>query len=130
MWCGNSGFDAAPIGLARGCHFPAQPVPAAPAPPAQGGGALKVVLIIVGVIALLGVLSVASIGFFGWRVAHHAHIHQDGNNVKVDTPFGSVETTKDPAEAARNLGVDLYPGAEVSKMAPRRQLSEAFTLLR
>jgi hypothetical protein len=94
---------------------PAQPVvPATPVPPVQGGGALKVVLIIVGVIALLGVLSVASIGFFAWRVAHHAHIHQDGNNVKVDTPFGSVETTKDPAEAARNLGVDLYPGAEVS----------------
>jgi zinc-ribbon domain len=95
---------------------PAQPVvPATPVLPAQGGGALKVVLIIVGVIALLGVLSVASIGFVGWRIAHHAHIHQDGNNVKVDTPFGSVETTKDPAEAARNLGVDLYPGAEVSK---------------
>jgi hypothetical protein len=92
----------------------APPVPASAVPSPQGGGALKVVLIVVGVIALLGVLGVASIGFVAWRVAHHAHIHQDGNNVKVDTPFGSVETTKDPAEAARNLGVDLYPGAEVS----------------
>lgn len=91
-------------------------IPAAPtAPPAQGGGALKVILIVVGVVVLLGILSVASIGFFAWRVAHHAHIHQDGNNVKVDTPFGSVETTQDPGQAAHNLGVDLYPGAEVSK---------------
>ena len=36
----------------------------------------------------------------------------DGDNVKVETPFGTVETTKDPQEAARNLGVDLYPGAQ------------------
>jgi len=90
-------------------------LPAATPPPAQGGGALKVVLIAVGAVVLLGVLSVASIAFFGWRVAHHMHVHQDGNNVKVDTPFGSVESTQDPATAARNLGVDLYPGAEVSR---------------
>lgn len=81
----------------------------------QGGGALRVILIVVGIVVLLGILSVASVGFFAWRVAHHARIHQEGNNVKVETPFGSVETTKDPAEAARNLGVDLYPGAEVLK---------------
>ncbi|MFZ0419101.1 MAG: zinc ribbon domain-containing protein [Candidatus Sulfotelmatobacter sp.] len=91
-------------------------VPATSGPPAntgQGSGALKVILIVVGVIVVLGMLSVASVGFFAWRVAHHAHIHQNGNNVKVDTPFGSVETTQDPAAAARNIGVDLYPGAEV-----------------
>jgi hypothetical protein len=93
---------------------PAQPVvPASQVPPAQGGGALKVVLIIVGVLALLGVLGLASIGFVGWRIAHRAHIHQDGDNVKVDTPFGSVEATKDPTEAAKHLGVDIYPGAEI-----------------
>jgi flagellar basal body-associated protein FliL len=89
--------------------------PVTSSPPAQGGGALKVILIVVGVIVLLGILSVASIGFFAWRVARHAHVHQDGNNVTVETPFGSVKTTQDPAEAARNLGVDLYPGAEVSR---------------
>jgi hypothetical protein len=103
-----------PPAVSPAATSPVQPVvPAVPVPPAQGGGALKVVLIVVGVVALLGVLSVASIGFIGWRFAHNAHIHQDGNNVKVDTPFGSVETTKDPAEAAKNLGVDIYPGAEI-----------------
>jgi hypothetical protein len=35
--------------------------------------------------------------------------------VKVETPFGTVQTTKDPQDAARNLGVDLYPGAQVMK---------------
>ncbi|HTC45956.1 MAG TPA: zinc ribbon domain-containing protein [Candidatus Aquilonibacter sp.] len=92
------------------------PAVAAPPVPAPGNNsALKVILVIAGVIVFLGILGVASAGFFAWHMAHHAHIHQDGDNVKVDTPFGSVETTKDPAEAARNLGVDLYPGAEVMK---------------
>ena len=84
-----------------------------PATAPQGGGALKVILIVVGVIALFGILAFGSIAFFAWRVARHVHAHQDGNNVRVETPFGNVETTKDPADAARNLGVDLYPGAEV-----------------
>ena len=91
------------------------PTPLPPANPPQGGGALKVILIVVGVVVLLGILSVASIGIFAWRIARHAHVHQDGNNVKVETPFGSVETTKDPEAAARNLGVDIYPGAQTLK---------------
>ena len=33
----------------------------------------------------------------------------------METPFGSVNTSTDPDDAARNLGVDLYPGAEVIK---------------
>jgi hypothetical protein len=101
----------------------ASPGPSAPVAPgaianpqqaqAQGGGALKIILIAVGVIILLGAVTVASLAFFAFRYAHHSHIRQDGDNVKVDSPFGSVETTKDPTEAVRNLGVDLYPGAEV-----------------
>jgi hypothetical protein len=90
--------------------------PAASAPqPASGGGALKVILIVVGVIVLVGVLSVASIGFFAWRVARHTHVRQDGDNVKVETPFGNVEATQDPQQAAHDLGVDLYPGAQILK---------------
>jgi len=81
----------------------------------QGSSALKIVLIVVGVIVLIGILGVASIGFFAWRVARHTHVRQEGDNVKVETPFGTVESTKDPQEAARNLGVDLYPGAKVLK---------------
>ena len=79
------------------------------------GGALKVILIAVGVIVLLGVIAIASVAFFAFRVAHHAHVRQDGDNVHLDTPFGSVDTTKDPSEAARNIGVELYPGADVQK---------------
>ena len=35
--------------------------------------------------------------------------------MKVETPFGSVETSKDPDQAAKDLGIDLYPGAEVQR---------------
>jgi hypothetical protein len=92
---------------------PAPPAVPVPPPSTQGGGALKVILIVVGVIVLFGILGLVSLGTFAWRVAHHSRVHQDGNNVKVETPFGNIVTTQDPDEAARNLGVDLYPGAEV-----------------
>jgi hypothetical protein len=91
---------------------PATP-PAVPTVPASGGSALKAILIVVGVIVLVGILGITSLAFFAWRVARHAHISQEGDNVKVETPFGTFQTTKDPQEAARNLGVDIYPGAEV-----------------
>jgi hypothetical protein len=90
------------------------PATSTPAP-TSGGGALKAILIVVGVIVLVGILGVASLAFFAWRVARHAHVRQEGGNVKVETPFGTVETTRDPQEAARNLGVDVYPGAHVLK---------------
>jgi hypothetical protein len=69
----------------------------------------------VGVIFLVIILGVTSVAFFAWRVAHRTHVRQEGDNVKVETPFGTVETTKDPQDAARNLGVALYPGAQVRK---------------
>jgi hypothetical protein len=92
----------------------AAPPPVAPAP-SSGGGALKAILIIVGVLVLIVILGITSVAFFAWRVAHRAHIRHDGDNVSVETPFGNIQTTKDPQDAARNLGVDPYPGAQVMK---------------
>jgi hypothetical protein len=106
-----STLPPSPVAAANVPATPAVPVPPAPA---QGSGALKVILIVVGVVVLLGALGIASLAFFSYQIARHAHVHHEGNNVKVDTPFGSVEATKDPAATARNLGVDLYPGAEIS----------------
>jgi len=48
----------------------------------------------------------------GLRIARRTHVQTSGNSVKVETPFGTVVSTKDAAVAARNLGVDVYPGAE------------------
>jgi zinc ribbon protein len=82
--------------------------------PAQGGGSgvLKVILIVVGVFVILGVLAVSTVAFIGWRVARNMHVKQEGDHVKIDSPFGSVETSRNPEDIARDLGVDVYPGAQ------------------
>jgi hypothetical protein len=95
---------------------PATSVPGA-APPASTGGssALKIILIAIGIIVLIGILGIASFSFFVYRVAKSARVTQHGDNVKVETPFGSVESSKDPAQVTKDLGVDIYPGADILK---------------
>lgn len=93
----------------------AAPPPVAPGPPTSGGSssAVKIILIIVGVVVLIGILGIASISFFAYRIAKHSRVNQHGDNVKVETPFGTVESSKDPEQAAKDLGIEIYPGAEV-----------------
>jgi|SRR5712671_1591756 len=81
----------------------------------QSSGALKVILIVAAVVIAVGVLGMATLGIITWRIAKNSHVRQEGDHVKVETPFGTVESTKDPEAAVRNLGVDLYPGAHVMK---------------
>ncbi len=102
-------------GVAAGPPTPAMTAPA-PAPPATGGSsALKIVLIIIAVIMGLGILGVGAFSFFIYHVAKSSHVTQEGDHVKVESPFGSVETSKDPDQTAKDLGVDIYPGAQVQK---------------
>jgi hypothetical protein len=92
--------------------------PATPAPPASTGGsnALKIFLIIVGTLLLLGILAVITLGLITRHfITHNAHISQNGDKVKIETPFGTAETNKDPDVVARDLGVDVYPGAVTEK---------------
>jgi hypothetical protein len=88
--------------------------PVAPVP-TGGSSALKIILIVVAVIVGMGILGLATVGIVGYRIAKSAHVRQEGKNVKVETPFGNVETSQDPDQAAKDLGVDVYPGAEVQK---------------
>jgi zinc-ribbon domain len=115
--CGAAIVGSAPaVALSGVGSAPPSPSTAPGVPPASGSGALKTILIVVGVVVFVGILGFASLSFLAWRsFAHRTRVHQDGGNVKVETPFGTVQTTKDPQEAARNLGVDLYPGAQVSQ---------------
>ena len=107
-----------------GFHAAATPAPAAHSAPAappvqaatpQGGGALKVVLIVVAVLIGLGILGAATAGFIAWRVARNLHVQTDEKNVKVETPFGTVQSSVNSEEAVRNLGVEVYPGATPMK---------------
>jgi hypothetical protein len=93
----------------------AAPAAGAAAPTQGSSGVLKVILIVVGVFVILGVLAVSTVAFIGWRVARNMHVKQEGDHVKIDSPFGSMETPKNPEEMARDLGVDIYPGAQTMK---------------
>lgn len=91
------------------------PTPLPPAPPSKGGSsALKIILIVVAVIVGVGVLGMVTCGIVIHRAVKSAHISQKGDSVKVDTPFGSF-SANDPDQTVKELGVDVYPGAEVQK---------------
>ncbi|MGA9968217.1 MAG: zinc ribbon domain-containing protein [Terriglobales bacterium] len=83
------------------------------APPPQGNSALKVILMIVAGVIVLGILGIGTLVFVIHRVAHNSRIRNRDGNVQVETPFGSVQSTNNPDEAVRNLGIDPYPGARV-----------------
>jgi len=94
----------------------AAPAPMAPAGATpQGSSALKIILIVVAVVVALGIIGIGTISFITWRVARGTHVRGHDGNVRVETPFGTVQSTTDPNQAARNLGVDVYPGATVVK---------------
>ena len=74
----------------------------------KGSSALRIILVIV-------LLGVATIGFVGYRIAKSAKVSQKGDNMKLETPFGSMETSNDPQKVADELGIEIYPGAQVQK---------------
>ncbi len=88
---------------------------AAPPTPPQGSNALKIILIVVAVIVVLGIVGMGTVAFIGWRIARHTRVHEQNGNVRVETPFGTVESTNNPDQAASNLGIEVYPGARVLK---------------
>ena len=101
-----------PIGKAPSTTLSA-PIATTPAP--QNSNALKIILIAVAVIVGLGILGIAAVSFIGYRIASHTRVHNRDGNVRVETPFGTVQSTTDPELAARDLGIDSYPGATVVK---------------
>ena len=88
----------------------------APGQPAQGGGnAVKIILIVVAVIVGLGILGIGVVSYVGYRIAKGTHVREHNGNVKVETPFGKIESSEDSSEVARDLGDFMYPGAEAVK---------------
>ena len=82
---------------------------------APQSNAVKIILIVVAVIIGLGILSMGTIGFFVHRAVRQSHVESDGGKVRVETPYGTVESSDNSDEAARNLGIDIYPGARARK---------------
>ena len=91
----------------------AKPAPAATAPVSApaGGGALKAILIVVAIIIGIVVLGGAVIGFGAWRLMRNTRIEAGKDRARIVTPFGTLESNTNTAEALRKMGVDVYPGA-------------------
>lgn len=91
---------------------PSPAITPGPVAPKTGGSAVKIMLILVGALVIFGILGVATLAIIGMHIARRTHVTQDGNRVRLETPFGSVDTSKDPQQMAKDLGVDIYPGAQ------------------
>ncbi len=118
--CGAQLADGTKFCSKCGAAVTAAPVasqPIAPGPPPSKGGssALKIILVIIGIIVLLLILSMVTCGIVFHRIAKSARVSQKGDNVKVETPFGNMETSSDPEKTAEELGIEIYPGAQVQK---------------
>lgn len=103
-------------GKAIGGATAPSPATATPAPapaPAKSGGALKVILLVLGGLFLLGLVVIALAVGGAYYVAKQSHVEQGPEGAKVETPFGTVETTnEDSAKIAEKMGVEVYPGAK------------------
>lgn len=112
-FCNKCGVAAA----ASGAVPVATQAAATPGAPAQkgGGSALKIILIVVAVIVGLGILGIGTTAFFIHRAISRSHVEERNGKIKIESPLGNLETSTDPDEAAKNLGVELYPGAEMQK---------------
>ena len=120
-FCNKCGAPQADVVASPGATTTPLAAPAtvmAPAPPpSTGGGALKIILIVIAVIVGIGLLAMVTCGVVVHRALKNSHVSQSGDGVKADTPFGSFATSKDPEQIAKDIGVDLYPGAEMQKNA-------------
>jgi flagellar basal body-associated protein FliL len=101
-------------GKPSGSGTTAAATPMAP-PPAQSSNAVKVILIVVAAIIVVGVIGAISATVIGLHIARNTHVEERDGKVKVQTPFGTVETSENADEASKNLGVAVYPGARATK---------------
>jgi zinc-ribbon domain len=88
---------------------PAGSLPATPPP----SSTLKTVLIVIVAVMALGAVAIGTLTVIGLRIARHTHVTQNGDNVHVEGPFGTINTN--PSDVSRDLGIDVYPGARMLK---------------
>ena len=85
---------------------------ASAAPAKKSGGALKVILLVLGGLVLLFFVVIALVAGGAYYVAKQSHVEQGPEGAKVETPFGSVETSNEgSAKIAEKMGMEVYPGA-------------------
>jgi hypothetical protein len=111
--CGSPAADATVSAPTVGATPTSPGVPSATSD--QSNSALKIVLTVIGVLVLLFILGTTAALFVGWRIAKQVQVEKNGDNVRVTSPFGSVESTNNADDIARELGTDSYPGSTIEK---------------
>jgi hypothetical protein len=99
---------------------------AAPAPAAakKSGGALKLVLIVLGVLFVLGIVGVGAVAYIAKRAISNAvQTDASGNVASVNIGGTKIQALKDPALVAREMGVEVFPGA-----TPEGNSASSFTI--
>jgi hypothetical protein len=91
----------------------ATPAPIAQAGARPHGSSLRLWLAIAAGLAALGVIVIAMLTLVGLHIARHTRVTENGDNVRVEGPFGTINTNT--GDVSRNLGVDVYPGARLVK---------------
>jgi hypothetical protein len=81
---------------------------------------MKAIAVVLGIFVLIGCVSLVALFYVAHRVKNRIrngiHVTDNGGNTVVETPFGRATSTKGDAKAvARQIGVDLYPGATASE---------------
>jgi hypothetical protein len=78
----------------------------------SGGGLIKVLLIVFVILVGLGLLSAAGLFWAAHKVKNAIRVEENGKSSKVQLPGFSASSNTDPNQVARELGVDVYPGAK------------------
>lgn len=94
---------------------PSIPIPPPQPQSAQSSSGLKTVLIVVGALFAIFLVGICATAIIGWRIAKRTHVTEKDGNVRVETPFATVESNDDPDAAVHNLGIEVYPGAKALK---------------
>jgi hypothetical protein len=127
-FCTKCGKSVTPAASAPAAAAPAQsytppaqsytpPAQTYTPPPSSGGSNVgKILLIVGGVLVVLFVFFVGGAIYVAHRVKNRIRdgirVSQNGRDSVVETPFGRVATSQSDAKTlARQIGVDLYPGA-------------------
>jgi len=113
----GSGFCSKCGAAATGAPIAAPTSPAPPiAPPASTSTSpIKIILIIVGIAVLICILAMVTCGVVVHHAFKNAKVSEKGDSVKIETPFGPIESSTDPQKVADELGIEIYPGAQVQK---------------
>ena len=106
--CGSTVPVTTKVPVASSANLPPTPAPGST-------NALKIVLIVVGAIVVLGIVLSAATALFFTRIARHTRVEENNGKVTVHSPFGTVESNTNPEEVARDLGIEVYPGARPLK---------------